>query len=641
MTEAENESNGIDVDEIVEDVSPEALEDEQSDQAAASEFSLPVESPSRPGLSELSADGTTLAYFQRDIAGALHLWLSPLDGSEPKALSTTIDFFASDDAPQWSPDGAWLAVTGAHPADGRSAIFILDVENGSARMLVDHPGADSSPKWSPDGTMIAFISRRDGRDSVCVAFVDGVGTAVQMTQGGPGQDDHDLCWSSDGQRIAFARRTLESDQTGDHLWTVNVATGETKQITKRLANRRQLSWAPDRALVLHVSDDGDWENVSVVNADNSAGWNVASEAGDKSDPHYSHDGGRVVYTRLKDGVVRCCERAASSSSATELDPGSGTVSSPRFLPDKSVVYLYQPAIGSPRFIVQEAKADAERTELPAVVGWSTDRSLIAPRHIEVEIGGKKLGGLFYQMSETSGPMPAVIYLGDRPDRARVAAFDPVAQALAATGLAVFAPVLPGSPGYGRKVTNALKDQIATEAEVADLLTIRDAVSKIGGIDYGRIAVAGSGHGGTLALLLAGSRPGQVQAVVAVDPIADWDLEFDFADASFRSWMTRNFGIPATNRGAYALRTPSTFVGVIDAALMIIGTDRAPAGRAAPLDELTADMRELDVHFEHEVSHGETEWDAALKAASFIRRSLTAVESPIDARVEHVMDAASV
>jgi hypothetical protein len=75
--------------------------------------------------------------------------------------------------------------------------------------------------------------------------------------------------------------------------------------------------------------------------------------------------------------------------------------------------------------------------------------------------------------------------------------------------------------------------------------------------------------------------------------------------------------------------------------MIIGTDRAPAGRAAQLDELTADMRELEVSFEHEVSLNETEWETAMKAAAFIRRSLSAVESPVDARAERVLDAAAV
>ncbi len=642
----ERESQLIDSAAVDDDVlSPEAPDDEPTPEvesaSGAEEVSLPLTSPPQPGDFNVSPDGSTLAYLQRDETGSIRLWLSPLDGSEPRALTTTIDLREDADPPQWSPDGLWIAVTGAHPADGRSAIFVLNVDNGSARLLVDHPGADSYPRWSPDGTMIAFISRRNGRDGVAVGFVDSVGAAVQMTHAHAGQDDHDLCWSSDGQRIAFARRVIENDISGDHLWTVNIASGETKQITKRLANRRSLSWSPERALVLHIADDGDWENVAVVNADNSAGWNIASEAGDKSDPHYTHDGGRVVYTRLKDGVIRCCERAASSSSAELVDPGNGIVRSPRFLPDKRVAYIYQPATGAPRFIVQEPKADAERNELPMIGTWSSDRSLITPRHVEVEIGGRKIGGLLYQMSELSGPAPAVIFLAERPDSARAANFDVTAQALAATGLVVFAPALPGTPGYGKKVLAALKEQSATESEVNDLLLMRDALKKFEGVDYGRIAVVGKGHGGSLALLLAGSRPGQVQAVVAIDPISDWDQEFDHADDGMRAWMTRNFGIPATSRGIYALRTPATFVGVIDAALMVIGTDRAPAGRASQLDELTADMRDLEVNFEHEVSLGESDWEIGLKAAAFLRKSLSNVSSPIDQRLESVMEASGI
>jgi pimeloyl-ACP methyl ester carboxylesterase len=235
----------------------------------------------------------------------------------------------------------------------------------------------------------------------------------------------------------------------------------------------------------------------------------------------------------------------------------------------------------------------------------------------------------------------VLYLADRPDQRRVASFDPFAQALAASGLTVFAPSLPGSTGYGKKIANALKDRVITEAEVLDLLGIREALKKVDGVDWGRVAVAGRGHGGTLALLLAGSRPGQIQAVVAIDPIADWDTEFDHADPAEREWLARTFGIPATSRGIYAMRTPSTFVGVIEAPVLIVGTDRAPAGRALQLDELTADMHELELSFEHEVSHGETDWELGLKAAAFLRRSLTAAVSPLDARAEQVLDATAI
>src|SRR5687767_12662719 len=79
-------------------------------------------SPPEPGPANPSPDGATLAYLQADAGGALSLWLGPLDGGEPRALATAVDLLPDEDGPQWSPDGATLAVAGAHPDDGRSAI---------------------------------------------------------------------------------------------------------------------------------------------------------------------------------------------------------------------------------------------------------------------------------------------------------------------------------------------------------------------------------------------------------------------------------------------------------------------------------------------------------------------------------------
>ena len=76
----------------------------------------------------------------------------------------------------------------------------------------------------------------------------------------------------------------------------------------RSFRRHSLRWAPNRVQIACVADDGDWDNIAVVNPDNSAGWNLASEVGDKDDPHYSPDGNRILYTRRQNGLVRLCDR---------------------------------------------------------------------------------------------------------------------------------------------------------------------------------------------------------------------------------------------------------------------------------------------------------------------------------------------
>jgi pimeloyl-ACP methyl ester carboxylesterase len=151
--------------------------------------------------------------------------------------------------------------------------------------------------------------------------------------------------------------------------------------------------------------------------------------------------------------------------------------------------------------------------------------------------------------------------------------------------------------------------------------LADVIAKFAeheGVDGENISIVGRGAGGALALLLAGARPGLVKAAVAIDPVADWDVEFDDADDTWRSWHVRHLGLPSVTRAKHSLRSPVTFVGAIDIPLLLIGTDTVSPGRAAQLDALTASMRELNVTFTQDVAVGETPWSTAVHAANFIR-----------------------
>ncbi len=586
----------------------------------------PVPDPPQPGPANPSPDGTRLAYLQPDDTGRLRLWLAPLDGNPPTAVDLSFEPVLDEDGPQWSPDGARLALTGRHPSADRTAIWLYEIESGQSSLLADHAGADRSPRWSPDGSWVAFVSRRAGRDAICVVTVDGSSLVVQLTHAPAGQDDRDPCWSPDGTRIAFCRRSWEGEQTGDHIWTIDVTNGETKQVTKKLSPRHSLRWAPHRPQIAYINQDSEWDNIAVVNPDNSAGWNLSSERGDKADPRYSRDGSRMLYSRLNQGVVRILDRGVSAATADPYDPGNGVADAGRWLGDdetKRVVYRYAPATGAPRFIVQEAAKDAERQELPPAVPWEAGRDLVEPTHLEFDTwNATKLGALYYRQPQWVGRLPAVIYLDEAPHRPRTMSFRPVEQSLAAAGFAVVAPSLHGTPGYGRKIFNALREHGEMETEANDLLDLIKMLRARDDIDGDRIAIVGWGHGGSIALTFAGGRPGYVKAAVAIDPIVDWDLELDEADDDYREWHAQALGLPISSQAQHALRAPETFVGAISVPLLLIGTDRAGEGRQAQLEVLVRLLDELGgVQFERETSAGETRWTTAARAAAFVRKVL--------------------
>ena len=370
--------------------------------------------------------------------------------------------------------------------------------------------------------------------------------------------------------------------------------------SKASAVRHSLDWVAGRNLVAYVTQDGEWLSISVINADNKAGWAVTRESGDKTEPRFHPTEARLVYVRSEGFATVCCERGLHASGAVALDPSEGIVHSPRWLMDKKVVYGFSAPQKPFGFLVQENLASSERTPLQIPHVPSTSGvTFRQPIPFEFAIGeDEQFSGMLYRVGdETPGDSPAVTYLPDGPLAIRRADFNLEEQALAQAGVNVFTPVLHGSTGFGKGVEADLADLSSTEIEVSDIAEAGWALGEAEGIDASRLALVGVGFGGTLALLTAGARPGIYSAVVAIDPITEWSIELGECSPSWRNWVTTQYGMPLTNPDRYALRTPSTFAAVIDVPVILVSTAGAPVYRQAQTELMAAWLTEMGVPFE--------------------------------------------
>ena len=368
------------------------------------EVAVIVTPPPSLGRPVLSPDGTRIALFKSDINGVVRLWFGSIEGGDFTPLDLDVDLLADPHGPRWSPDGTQLVITAPHPADGRSSIWVVQIEQVFARLLVDHQSVDSGPVWSPDGAWIAFLSERDGRIATTVIPADGLGTPMQVSSASPGFSDHSLTWARDSGRIAYAQQAVDGDKSGDHIFTFDLKTGASKQVTTRLCGRRELNWAPDRNLIMHIANDAEWEQIAVVNADNSSGWNIAAEKGDKSNPAWSHDGQRVTYVRHMEGVVRVIERGTSTATSDPIDEGDGTCRWPQFTPERNVLYVYESISSAPALYVQEPRIDAVRLRIDVNPEWAPLPTAIVPRYQAIQVGDVQSGALVYRW--TGNPAPS-------------------------------------------------------------------------------------------------------------------------------------------------------------------------------------------------------------------------------------------
>jgi len=130
----------------------------------------------------VSADGRWVAYY-RVVNGQRDVWVVSADGVSPVPFT---DDPASDIQPAWSRDGAKLAF--ASDRDGRFHIWVAPVANGRpagpARQITRGLAREMAPEWSPDGAWIAYTAvPTASKGDVWVVRSDGSETPRRVTTG--------------------------------------------------------------------------------------------------------------------------------------------------------------------------------------------------------------------------------------------------------------------------------------------------------------------------------------------------------------------------------------------------------------------------------------------------------------------------
>jgi Tol biopolymer transport system component len=118
----------------------------------------------------ISGDNRTLVVRQTDWIS--HIWISALDGSNPRQL-TSADVRAIYAA--FSPDARQIAyvTASADLSDPEAHLYVMDRDGKNPRQLTSGPEVVSASLWSPDGKQLAFTSRMMGEppDSTRVSLI--------------------------------------------------------------------------------------------------------------------------------------------------------------------------------------------------------------------------------------------------------------------------------------------------------------------------------------------------------------------------------------------------------------------------------------------------------------------------------------
>ncbi|MFQ3610741.1 MAG: S9 family peptidase [Fimbriimonadales bacterium] len=172
----------------------------------------------------------------------------------------------SDGQPRWSPDGKQIAFV-SNRQKPKSQIYLIPADGGEARPLTNlEEGSIGEFAWSPDGTKIAFTYRETAPEWRERARKE----RQEKGLSNPPLVIERAYWRLDGDGVFLNQRY--------HLYVVEVATGETRQLTSDPAYAESSpTWSPDGRYIAFLSN-------RQPDPDNEPGkvdiWMIPAEGGD-------------------------------------------------------------------------------------------------------------------------------------------------------------------------------------------------------------------------------------------------------------------------------------------------------------------------------------------------------------------------
>jgi len=183
----------------------------------------------------VSPDGRRVAVLLRK-AGKRTLTTLSSDGGDVRTVTRALDVSS---AASWSPDGKWIAVSGAD-AKG-PGLFKVPVEGGTPVRL--KAGPTSNPVWSLDGSVIAYTDLIAAARIVHVHLIDPDGKAIATPE---------LPVRVGGERYRFVpgRRQLvymlDTDSTKQTFWIYDLSANTVRQLADfDMPGTRTFDIAPD------------------------------------------------------------------------------------------------------------------------------------------------------------------------------------------------------------------------------------------------------------------------------------------------------------------------------------------------------------------------------------------------------------
>ena len=492
-----------------------------------------------------SPDGRELALVS-DLTGSPQVWRLPSKGGFPSAVTS---FDEQVSRVIWSPDGAWLAVESA-PGGGMNAQIDIVRPDGSARRRLT-PGGTSNNWlncWSKYGRSVLFSSNMEDAASMdCYRATIESGVIVKVAGNSGTGLAEDV--SADGARLLVKRAAYRGD---NNIFLVDVTHSEETLLTEhdppasfenaRFAADNQSVYCisnRDRDLAclcrLRLNDDEDWQ---IIRARDDA--ELVEFARSRDDSLLA-----LVWNIAGRHDLELYSTRENRKQRSVVLPGE-IVSGLNFSRDGAALAMCVTGARLPSdiwILDLESWTLRQLTRSPHV-GVNLDELARAELQRYQAHDGLPLTGWLYRPLQLQPPYATVLSFHGGPEGQEQPRFRYDYQALLARGIAVFAPNVRGSSGFGKRFVNLDNGALRVNA-VRDIVSTADYLMSSGIAKAGNLGIMGGSYGGYMTMAGLTEFPDLFAAGVNLYGVVNFKTFFARTEPWMASISKIEYGDPET------------------------------------------------------------------------------------------------
>ena len=530
----------------------------------------------RASSPSFSPDGLRIAYVA-DLSGVPQVWIVPATSGYPRQVTALADPVG---AVRWSPKGDWLALSVLPGGGLNSQVYVVRPDGTGLRRLTDG-GKENNwlGDWLEDGSRLTIASNRRDPAAMDAYLLDAATGKHELIAENPGIGQ--ITDTSADVRFEILNR-MQSRGDND-LYLVDLATRKETRLTPHEPPAEfEGLFARDARTVFVTSNDrrdlSAFGRIRIGDDGTPGAIEILAERADAELDGFEIDHGgtraALAWNVAGRSEVALIDLAAGRTTALPKLPAD-MVSAVDFSRDdtKLAIVAFGSAAAPDIWVLDLAAKDtapARWTQVTFSPHPGVDMArLIRPELVRYEAhDGLELSGWLYLPRDFRKPGPVVLSFHGGPEAQERPAFRSDYQALLSQGIAVFAPNVRGSSGFGKRFVNLDNGALRVDG-VRDIKATVDYVVKAGIADRKRVGITGGSYGGYMTMAGLTEYPDLFAAGANLFGVVNFATFFKHTEPWMAAISTIEYGDPEKEAEMLASLSPIHKLDRITAATMVL------------------------------------------------------------------------